>query len=471
MKTKKSVKSIVSIFFVLLLFGCDDILETTAYSELTTETILNSEDGINSVLNDSYAELREQYQFRLWSADIPSGLSWSRGGSIELDFVDYENFTWSTTHLQIVEYWETLYQAIRNANLVLVNIDGDNFTQEFSNLKTAEARFVRAYSYYELYKAFGPVPLVATPEDLILPRASDEEMRSFLENELTAAAADLPLTADAFGRATKGSALGILTKFYLNTEQWTEAASAAQEIINANQYVLMDSYQDVFSFENAGNDELIWTITYNAQGANHFTNAITFPTNYPLPHPGNAVFAAETYYFDSFVESFEELDTRDDLIVQEYTSTSGDLITLYGNDKSIPGKYPFDPNPQGPFEGSDHPIVRYADILLSRAEALNETDGPTQEAIDLINQVRERAGASPVNVGDFSQQSLREFILEERHREFYFEGKSRQDQIRHGVYISNAQDRGVNAQAHQRLFPIPQSELDANDEMNQNEGY
>lgn len=471
MKNKRIIISIGSILFALMLYGCDDILETTAYSELTTETILNSEDGINSVLNDSYAELRGQYQFRLWSADIPSGLSWSRGGSIEVDFVDYENFTWSTTHAQIVGYWNTLYQAIRNANLVLANIDGENFSQDFISLKTAEARFVRAYSYYELYKAFGTVPLVTTPEDLILPKASDEEMKSFLESELTTAAADLPWTTDTFGRATKGSALGILTKFYLNTEQWTEAASTAQDIISANQYVLMENYQDVFSFENAGNAELLWTITYNAQGANHFTNAITFPTNYPLPHPGNAVFAAETYYFDSFVDSFEESDTRSDQIVKEYTSTSGDLVTLYGNDKSIPAKYPFDPNPQGPFEGSDHPIVRYADILLSRAEALNEINGPTQEAINLINQVRERAGASTVNVSDFNQQSLREFLLEERYREFYFEGKSRQDQIRHGVFISNAQDRGVNAQAHHVLFPIPQAEIDANDEMTQNEGY
>lgn len=470
---KKIIRSIACLILVLGLFGCEDILDTTAYSELTTSSILNSEDGINSVLNDSYAEFRGSYTFRLWGSDITAGLIWSRGGSIEADFVDYENFTWNTTHAQISGHWQNFYQAIRNANLALANLSGDNFSDEFTRQKIAEAKFLRAYSYYELYRAFGPVPLVTTPEDLILPRASDGEMKSFIASELTAAAADLPWAADAFGRATKGSALGVLTKFYLNTKQWSETASTAQEIIRSNEYELMDNYADVFSFENAGNNELLWTITYNAQGALQFINALVFPNaGYPFP-PGNAAFAAQTYVFDEKVDMFDESDSRRDEIITQYTHTdTGEVVQLYGNDKSIPAKYPHDPNASGPFEGQDIPVVRYADILLSRAEALNEINGPTQEAIDLINQVRERAGASTIGMGDFNQQSLREFILDERAREFYFEGKLRDDKIRHGVFISDAHARGVdNAQAYHRLFPIPQAEIDANDEITQNEGY
>jgi len=472
MKNEKSVKSIVICFLVAFLFaGCKDVLNTQAYSELTPNTILKSEDGINSVLNDAYAELRGGYFFHLWGADIPSGLAWSRGGSIEGDFVDYENFTWNTTHSEISGLWDAQFQAIRNANLVLSNIDGGNFNKDFVKQKTAEARFIRAYSYYMLYKSFGPTPLVTSPDELIQPRATDKDMKAFIEKELTAAATDLPWTTDAFGRATKGAALGVLTKFYLNTKQWSKTANTAKQIIDSNQYKLMASYKDVFSFAHAGNSELLWTIPYNAQGAFHFINAITYPTDYPLPNPNNAVFAAETYLFDSFVNSFENSDTRKDLIVTEYQNTSGNHVQLYGNDKSIPGKYPFDPNSQGPFEGSDIPIVRYSDILLSRAEALNEMNGPTKEAASLINDVRQRAGASTINSANFDKQSLRQFILEERYREFYFEGKSRDDQIRHGVFISNAQSRGINAESYQKLFPIPQSEMDANDKMTQNKGY
>lgn len=471
MKKSNSV-TIVLMCVVLSFWGCEDTLNTTAYSELTPDNILNSEDGINSVLNGAYTDLRgfPAYAFHVWGTDVPSGLVWSRGGSIEADFVDYENFTWNSTHQQIVDHWENHYLSIRNANLVLANIDREDFSEEFTRQKTAEARFLRGYSYYMLYKTFGPTPLVTSPDELIVPRASDEEMRTFIEEDLTAAAADLSWTTNEFGRATKGSALGVLTKFFLNTKQWSETASTAQQIIDSNQHELMDNYEDVFSFEHEGNSELLWTVTYNAQGASHFINAITFPTDYPLP-PGNAVFAAESYLFDDFVNSFEDEDTRTNIIVTEYINTSGNSVQLLGNDQSIPGKYPFDPNPQGPFEGSDISIVRYADILLSRAEALNEMNGPSQEAIDLINEVRERAEASQVNVSDFNQESLREFILAERNREFFFEGKSRDDQIRHGVFISNAQERGVNAQPYHRLFPVPQSELDANNEMTQNEGY
>ena len=117
------------------------------------------------------------------------------------------------------------------------------------------------------------------------------------------------------------------------------------------------------------------------------------------------------------------------------------------------------------------PVIRYADILLSRAEALNELNGPSQEAIDLINQVRNRAGATPLDLADYNQTTLREAILQEREWEFYFEQKAREDQIRHGVFIERAQARGKNAQEFRRLFPIPQVELDANSLLEQNPGY
>lgn len=456
---------------VLVLTGCDSLLDTTAYSELTEESILTSQDGINAVLNDAYAELRDPYFFHLWGSDIPAGLAWSRGGSIEADFVDYENFTWNTTHAQITGFWASQFESIRNANLVLASIDEADLGDEFVQQKTGEARFLRGLSYYMLYQAFGPTPLVTQPGELRLPRASAEEMRAFIESDLRTAADNLNPATAAFGRATIGSALGILTKFYLNTRQWDKAANTAQEVVDLQQYRLLDNYADVFSFEHAGNEELLFAIPYNAAGASHFINAITFPTDYPLPYPSNAVFAAETYLFDDFVDSFEAEDARKTLIVTDYENRSGENITLHGNDMSIPGKYPFDPNSQGQFEGSDIPVVRYADILLARAEALNELSGPIPEAIDLINQVRERAGASQVSVSDFTQQSLREFILEERHREFFFEGKAREDQIRQEVFISKAQARGVSAQPRHTVFPIPQVEIDANPEMMQNQGY
>lgn len=116
--------------------------------------------------------------------------------------------------------------------------------------------------------------------------------------------------------------------------------------------------------------------------------------------------------------------------------------------------------------------VRFADILLAKAEALNEKDGPNSESINLINKIRLRANATEIKAGDFStKEELRDFILEERGREFYSEGLRREDLIRHGKFISGAVERGKDAKPHQILFPIPQRQIEANDKLVQNEGY
>ncbi len=119
-------------------------------------------------------------------------------------------------------------------------------------------------------------------------------------------------------------------------------------------------------------------------GSGLFPEFITqIPTDYPLPLPNQQIFAARSYFFDSFVNSFEKTDVRKNLIVTEYVNTAGQRIKLQGNDQSLTGKYEFDPSAAGAVQENDLPVVRYADILLSRAKALNELNGPTQEAIDL----------------------------------------------------------------------------------------
>ena len=139
-------------------------------------------------------------------------------------------------------------------------------------------------------------------------------------------------------------------------------------------------------------------------------------------------------------------------------------------------KYEVDPDRVGPWAGNDIVIHRYAEVLLTLAEALNELSGPNQESIDLINELRNRAfnndPAKQVNVSDFtSKEELREHILNERGWELYAEGYRRDDLIRHGKFISGAVERGKNAQSHHVLYPIPQVELDRNTLLEQNPGY
>ena len=259
----------------------------------------------------------------------------------------------------------------------------------------------------------------------------------------------------------------------MNTKQWQKAADMAKSVMGLNRYELQDVYTDVFAIANEGNSELLWAMTkLPLAGADQAINALMFPPDYPRPFPNNGVFAARTYLFDSFVSSFEETDTRQDFIVRDYVSTSsGAVVEGFGRDQSFPHKYEFDPNSAGFRSGNDFPIIRYADILLSRAEALNETSGPSNEAIDLINMVRVRAKATPLDAGGFTKESLREAILQERGWEFYFEAKRREDLLRQDRLISNAVARGKGAQDFHKLFPIPQVELDANPDLVQNPGY
>lgn len=474
MKSLKIIISSVICFAVIV--SCEEPLDENIYSQLSPSTLFTTEDGISSVLNSAYSYAHRNNAAACWSTffvgGTPTGEIWGAGGSIESLWVALQDFTWDANHSQLLNLWESHYYAIRDANVVLDNIDNPAFSNEFINLTTAEAKFIRGWSYEELYKLFGTVPIYnSSSDDPLQANSTEEQLRMLIETELSDAIAVLPENAD-FGRATKGAARGVLMTYYMNTKQWQKAADMAKNIIDSDIYSLQSTYSEVFSINNEGNSEMIWALPKNPQGAVNAIQALTYPPSYPRPYPNNGVFAARTYLFDDFVNSFEDGDTRADMIVTEWVDTNGDPQQGLGNDQSFPAKYEFDPNSSGWQCGNDVPIVRYSDVLLSRAEALNELAGaPTQEMIDLINEVKSRAGATPLMLADHDKASLRDAIIQERKWEFFFEGKSRELLLRHDMFISDAVSRGKNAKANHVLYPIPQVELDANALLEQNGGY
>lgn len=173
----------------------------------------------------------------------------------------------------------------------------------------------------------------------------------------------------------------------------------------------------------------------------------------------------------AFLNTFAPIDKRLSLVLTRYINTSNALVTL-GTDNARSFKY-WDNAAVGNNSGADVPILRYADILLSRAEAVNEINGPTTEALSYINPVRVRAGLLPLTLADVpTKDALNDAILRERGWEFISEGKRREDMIRHGKLVSNALARGItNANNNRILFPIPQVEIDANKLAIQNPGY
>jgi hypothetical protein len=461
-------------------FSCTKVLEEDVYSELS-DTFLKTESGMNTLVYSLYNAAHTaslNYPRDFFVSDYMTGLAWGKGGTWETaTATPFKNFTWDANNGHFSAKWNELYVIIRNANLVLDKLPEGSFSDDYLKLTTAEAKGLRGHAYAILYNYFGTAPIFTTTyiTDLELPRATDEEMRTQIETDLTEAVPDLPVVPSQYGRLSKGAALGFLVKYYLQTKQWQKCADAAQQIIDLNQYTLKANYADVFGVANEGvnNKEVIWA--HPADPLNHMEalEALNLPTDYPLP-TGETVYATRTFWFDSFLDSFEPGDTRKDVFVTSYVSTSAGNPTIigYGNNQSLCLKYGLDPHALSPQTGIDLPEIRYADILLARAEALNELNGPVQESIDLINQVRDRAGITALDLASFDQGSLRDAIFNERIHELFFEGYERDDMIRKGTFISDAQARGTNAQSYHVLFPIPQPELDANKNINENNpGY
>lgn len=486
MKAFKTTLFGLLISSLLLTYGCkDDPLKENPYSQASPEILLKTESGVESLLASAYANASFMQRTRVnqlneWMTDI----SWQTGGGENRAAVLFINFNWDPTTGDIVGWYNTHYNGIRDANTLLDNIDAAEFAQAKKDQFIAEARFVRAFAYYQLYKKFGPTPLrTSTEDELELPRASEEEMQTFIETELREAIPNLPDPGtEQYGRATKGAARGVLAKFFLNTKQWQKTADMTQEIIDMNYYELFDDYAHMFDVANEGNKEMLWVFTADPSvpPANNIMNGTQPPGWSVWPKTGLEYqsnwnnWASQYRIREDFYNSFEDGDERLEPFMTEYVNAKGDTVDLLNDfqDNIRAFKYVPTSAAQGNFYGNDWPIVRYADILLSRAEALVHLNGLNQESIDLVNQVRERAGLDDVTLADFtSDQDLLDHILDERGWEFYYEGKRREDLIRNGKFIEMAQDRGINAKDYQVRFPIPQPAMDSNPALEQNEGY
>ncbi len=488
----KSIRNIsLCIIFTLLFTRCESLIEPEIFSETAPDNLFNSLQGVETILFGAYAASAQvggnSAADQLSADEAMTDIGFVTEGAIANWATDFQDFVLDGAGSSLYNtLWNKPYEAIRNSNILLENIEDANIDVASKTLITAEAHFLRGISYYKLYRNFGPTPLrISTTQELQISKATEQEMLSFIESELITAMESLPNPGEEkqWGRATKGAAMGILTQFYLNSKQWEKCANTAKQIIDLGYYQLFPEYFGLFQVKNERNKELLWVRTSKADLGRTANISIM---NYAWPQSfardpktglefcdGCRNFATMLRFRDEFFLSFNEDDKRMSLILTEYINTGGRLINLLPpNDNPRPFKYWPADDFAGPAYGNDIPDVRYADILMARAEALNELSGPTQESINLINQVRIRAGLSSLQLSDFvSKQALNEHILKERGWEFWWEGIRRLDLIRHGKFIEKAVARGLPAKSHHVRFPIPQFALDANPMLEQNAGY
>ena len=476
---------IAAAFILLALTACDENpLQEETFTTLSPGNFFNTAEDAEVVLNSVYGELRYSDITRdaVTLQEVCTDIHIERFGGIFTFNQPIEDFVWTPSHNWLQNWWERRYRGIYKANTVLDNVPSIEMDEARKQEMLAETRFLRAFNYFLLYDLFGPVPLILTSETRVgdrPARATDEEIVSFIEDELRAASQVLPVSdppRQQYGRPTRGAALGILSKFYLMNKKWGEAASTAQEVIDLNVYDLFTegNRTELFSHLNQRDNEFIFVADMsdtptNVTGDGWLSHVA--PDDYQWQYPPRIIFAAEYRIRSEFLELFDPEDERLDAFLFEFVNTSGETVQL-GEDNVRSFKFPEYPNQGISRSADDFPFLRYADILLTRAEALNEINGPNDESVELLNMVRDAAGVSTFTVGDFATAAdFRDFILDERGREFHTEALRRQDLIRHGKFIEMAQDRGEPAQDYQVRYPIPQTEVERNSNLEQNEGY
>lgn len=491
MKTLNKYLVVTIGVLTLFMVSCEEPLEIEPQSEFSG-AFLDTQEGIEALLVSAYAN----QQLNGWRGAanyiaLNEGTTDTYRAYLAAYFNNtmrmYQEFTFNAGHTAVIEdYWRKCYRAIRDANILITEIPNHpKLRNEIKDKYIGEAKFIRATAYSLLYEWFGGVPLVTeTSTELFPVRASAQEIEDFVILELNVAAPLLPPTrpASEFGRATRGGALGILAHFQLNTKNWGDAAQTAQKVINLGVYHLLPNYADIFALNNEGNNELVHTfpnLDVEPVGGNWTRNVL--PGDYPTRVVNAATQAVVPI---PFYNTFDADDKRAELIVTEYISNKGVFVNLldpnvgpkgdkYNHPRSF--KYPIDENSADPtIGGQDVPYIRYSDILLTRSEGLVMSTGAvSQEALDLLNKVRNRAGLADYMLTDIPDQATYiNKILDERSWEFYSEGKRRSDLIRHDRFIQNALGRGITAaKPFHVLFPIPQTEMDANKNLVQNGGY
>lgn len=487
------------IFFLLsipallsIVSSCEDQLNAPAFAELAPDNVLSSQKGIEALLFNAYgqANFSGNHGFIL-AMESSTGEMLVTGGGVAGANVPFQDFNWTAETAPLGGFWSRFYRAIRDANTVIDNIDNFDGQPEVKDVLLAEARFIRASVYARLYNLYGSVVLrESSGEPKDKARASDEEMRTFIETELLEAIEGLPSPSSlpsyyAYGRATSGEAMAHLAKHYLNTRAWEEAADMCQKIIDLGYYQLFPSFRAAFFTANEGNREMIsvWT-AYNQQGyhttlpngvaSEDFFRAENIPEL--IRDPGRmSAWATNWRITDAAVDRYEPGDDRALPIVDEYIDIN-QTKKRYSEQEPDNRRYMklFDPDGLGNFHGVDIPVIRYSDILLSRAEALNELNQNIGEARSLVQQVRERAGLTDHSALNAAAQgvALRNYILDERAKEFVLEFKRREDLLRHDLYLTQAEERGLFVDGeHRNLFPIPANEANNNALLVQTDGY
>ncbi len=501
------------LFVCLLVIGftqsCTD-LDEEVFSQLTSDNFPQSEDQFISALGATYSSLANlgghngYNSMQMVAGDdvmIPQrGNDWFDGGV----WLRSHRHEYNAQEGWLNNAWGELYGGVNNCNRVIelfesLVADG-SVEQADAESFISELRVLRAYFYFLLLDAYGNIPIVTafSGGDANPATSSRSEVFSFVESELNASVPNLTRSKDAttYGRFNYFAGKALQSRLYLNAGVYTgnerlgDAIAAADEVINSGLYSLEGDYFANFNESNEGSNENIFVVPYDntqnccffwAQMTNHYSSQTVYNLN---DQPWNGYCALEEFY-----NSYDDSDSRKG----EFGNPTGPGNFIAGPmGVTDPGVEPGDPDgpevihtPEinahfpnalrqagvriGKYEfaggpntmSNDFVIFRYAEVLLNKAEAEFRMNGG---GLALVNMIRSRAGQA--GFGAMTEQDL----LDERGRELFAESIRRTDLIRFGQY-GNEWNFKPASDANRTIFPIPQAQLDANPNLQQNPGY
>lgn len=473
---------------ILLFTSCKKFLSVDPPYAQDADNYFQTPDDYNRALTGAYDMLQGSF-LSLWIGEIASDNSIAGGESVNdsqgLHQIDNMTHGGVNNELRNIMRWN--YTGITRVNYIMENKDNIDFPEKQHIL--AEARFLRAYYYFELVKFFGDVPLIideriGIEEAQQLPRAPKAEVYAQIEADLNFAIGVLNPVAAQKGRATKGAAQALLGKAYLYQKKYSEAITILDEVRNSGLYSLIPNYADLFSVSNEDNSETVFDVQYTGLEGGGYGCLICLEGNAAPGFQGIRQYNGPVYGdgnsynlpTQELYNAFSPIDPRRGhtiLDIEAFIASQPDPSSItygigagghtgYYNNKYIKRQGEIGLPDNDLTSPVNYRVIRYADVLLMAAEAHFHL-GNNQTAQQLVNQVRVRAGVPGIPV-----QSLND-IYKERRFELSGEGHRFFDLVRTeqaAQYIT-----GFIPGKHE-LFPIPQVEIDlAGGNWQQNSGY
>lgn len=499
----KNIKLYMRIFslgiLMILMAGCMDFLDESDKSNFTLDNYFTKPEHATSVVNSIYQDLipitQSGFGGGAWMmVEFATGLAKTELGQAEnslfiRDLVNNSDNAYGQT------IWTSYYRGIANANLAISKIPAITMDETLKKRLIGQAKFMRAYYYFNLVRLFGNIPLITEPvdlssEDLYAKPANPADVYTQIVKDLTEAeGSGLPMM-DATGRASMGAVKSLLSSVYLTmagfplqkgNEYYKLAADKAKEVIDSKAFSLFPSYFDLHNPDKKNIGENIFMTQFAA-----FLLPSTWQVSIVPYNRGISQYSSETggiFAREEFVGSYEPNDKRTrekEFYYTSYSLRSDRTKTLQLGDYYLYKHFDVAANLGTTSSGMNWPILRYAEVLLIFAEASNEANAPNNLAYEAVNAIRTRAELP--NLANLSKEQLREAIWREKFFELSYENKTWFDMVRlrkafnvktrqFEGFVGHKFVYGPTLKERELLFPIPTAEIRNNTNLVQNSGY